>query len=522
MRGRLRILLSATALALVATSTVAVAESYAAVPASVADLSRDIDAILADPRMEGSQAGVLVRDADTDEVLYARNTDSRLLPASNNKLFTSAAALEVLGPDYTFTTRAVSDARQDGSALKGDLYLVGGGDPTALASDYDTLAKQIADAGVRRVTGKLIADDTFFDAERLGTDWANDDEPYYYAAQISALTVSPDTDYDAGTVIVRVKGGATGAAPQVTVIPETSHVQIDNRAVTGSSTNLSVVREHGNNTIVVSGTIASGATVSRWSSVWEPTGYAADVFRRALARHGVEVAGKTITGAAPNGAKQLAGHESMPLSRLLIPFMKLSNNGHAEVLTKAMGRKAYGEGSWSAGLRAGREALAALGPNMATMRMVDGSGLSRRDLTTPGHLGALLASAQDEPWFEVWHDSLPIAGNADRMVGGTLRSRMRGTPAENNVHAKTGSLTAVTSLSGYVASADGERLIFSIVLNNYLSGKPSDLEDRIAVRLAQFSRDAEAGTRQAPYQPKRPSYPDQRSGDLECSWLKAC
>lgn len=522
MRGRLRILISATVLALAATSAVAVAESYAAAPASVADLSRDIDEILSDSRMVGSQAGVLVRDADTDEVLYAKNTDARLLPASNNKLFTSAAAMEVLGPDYTFTTGALSDGRRDGSTLKGDLYLRGGGDPTTLASDYDTLAKQIAEAGVRTVKGKLIADDSFFDAERLGTDWANDDEPYYYAAQISALTVSPDTDYDAGTVIVRVEGGAAGSPTRVTVIPETSHVQIDNRATTGSATSLSVVRQHGTNTIVVSGTIGVGAVSSRWASVWEPTGYAADVFRRALARHGVEVSGKTVLGVTPGDARTLAAHESMPLSELLTPFMKLSNNGHAEVLVKAMGRKAYGKGTWSDGLRAAREALARLGPNMVSMRMVDGSGLSRRDLTTPGHIGALLAAAQPEPWFDVWLDSLPIAGEPDRMVGGTLRNRMRDTPAAGNVRAKTGSLTSVTALSGYVKSADGELLIFSIVLNNYLSGKPSDLEDRIAVRLAQFSRDAEAGTQQTPYRVKPPTYSDERAGNLECSWLKAC
>ncbi|MGH3713406.1 MAG: D-alanyl-D-alanine carboxypeptidase/D-alanyl-D-alanine endopeptidase [Micromonosporaceae bacterium] len=507
------------ALLLVASGSVATgsgATAEPAAPASVIDLRQDIDQILTDARLTGSQAGVLVRDADTDEVLYARNPDHRLLPASNNKLFTSAAALEVLGADYTFTTRVLSHARRDGDLLRGDIYLKGGGDPTTLASDYDALAKQIADSGVRTVTGKLVADDSFFDSVRLGSDWANDDEPYYYAAQISALTVAPDTDYDAGTVIVKTTGGAAAGSPvSITVVPETGYVTIDNRATTGTRTSLSVEREHGSNTIVVSGTVAPGATNSQWASVWEPTGYAADVFRRALARHGVAVAGKTTLGVAPNDPA-IATHESMPLSRLLVPFMKLSNNGHAEVLTKAMGRKVSGQGSWSAGLAASQAALAKLGAATATMRMVDGSGLSRRDLTTPGHLGTLLASAQDEPWFGVWYDSLPIAGDPDRMVGGTLRSRMRGTPAAGNVHAKTGSLTAVTALSGYVTSADGERLIFSVVFNNYLSGKPADLEDRIAVRLAQFSR-SETVRAQESYQPAPARHPD-----LECSWLKAC
>ncbi len=512
------------ALLLVASGSVATgsgATAEPAAPASVIDLRQDIDQILTDARLTGSQAGVLVRDADTDEVLYARNPDHRLLPASNNKLFTSAAALEVLGADYTFTTRVLSHARRDGDLLRGDIYLKGGGDPTTLASDYDALAKQIADSGVRTVTGKLVADDSFFDSVRLGSDWANDDEPYYYAAQISALTVAPDTDYDAGTVIVKTTGGAAAGSPvSITVVPETGYVTIDNRATTGTRTSLSVEREHGSNTIVVSGTVAPGATNSQWASVWEPTGYAADVFRRALARHGVAVAGKTTLGVAPNDPA-IATHESMPLSRLLVPFMKLSNNGHAEVLTKAMGRQVYGRGSWSDGLRASQAALAELGADTVTMRMVDGSGLSRRDLTTPGHLGGLLASAQDEPWFDVWYASLPIAGDPDRMVGGTLRNRMRGTPGAGNVHAKTGSLTAVTALSGYVTSADGERLIFSVVFNNHLSGKPSDLEDRIAVRLAQFSR-SETVSAQESYRPAPPRYADPRDGDLECSWRKAC
>ncbi|MGH3664162.1 MAG: D-alanyl-D-alanine carboxypeptidase/D-alanyl-D-alanine endopeptidase [Micromonosporaceae bacterium] len=517
MRGRFKILLGVTALALVATGSTA-----SAATASIADLTKDIDEILADARLNGSEAGVLVRDADTEEVLYARNIHTRLLPASNNKLLTAAAALEVLGPDYTFTTSVRSDGKRAGSQLNGDLYLRGGGDPTTLAEDYDSLAEQIADSGVRSVQGKLIADDTFFDSERLGSDWASDDESAYFAAQISALTVAPDTDYDAGSVKVHVTPGASAGSPaKVKVAPETDYVRISNRAVTGSSTGVAVTREHGSNTIVVSGTIGADAEVVRWSSVWEPTGYAADVFGKALARHGVKVESRAEPGSTPEGAKVLASHDSMPLSELLVPFLKLSNNGHAEVLTKAMGREVYQEGSWSAGLQAAEDTLASLGPDMDSMRMEDGSGLSRRDMTTPSHLGELLAAAQGQPWYEEFRDALPVAGAEDRFVGGTLRSRMRGTPAAGNVIAKTGSLTGVTALSGYVTSADGERLIFSIMFNNYLSGKPSDLEDRIAIRLARFSRSEESRQRE-PYRVSPPKYSNPRSGDLECSWLKAC
>ena len=516
---RWKVLLPITAFVLAVTGSSAIADPPTE---AESDLARDIDAILEDARLAGSQIGVVIRDADSDEVLYARHADRRLMPASNNKLFTAAAALEVLGPDHRFTTTVRSDGRRSGSKLVGDLYLVGGGDPTTLASDYDALAKQLADAGIRTVTGKLIADDSYFDSVRLGTEWANDDEPYYYAAQISALTVAPDTDYDAGTVIVQVTGGdAAGDPATVSLIPETGYVRIDNRVVTGSTTSVSVVRQHGSNTIVVSGTVAPGASSQQWASVWEPTGYAADVFHRALKRHGIKVRGKVAYGVAPEDAETLASHESMPLEEMLIPFLKLSNNGHAEVLIKTMGAEVYGRGTWSDGIRAANQALSELGVVTSTMRMVDGSGLSRQDLTTPGHVAGLLAAVQDEPWFDAWYQALPVAGDSDRMVGGTLRSRMRGTPAEGNVRAKTGSLTSVTALSGYVTSADGERLVFSIVFNNFISAKPSDLEDRIAIRLAQFSRSGTVDEKRS-YRIVPPQHPDPRLGYLECSWVKAC
>ncbi len=148
----------------------------------------------------------------------------------------------------------------------------------------------------------------------------------------------------------------------------------------------------------------------------------------------------------------------------------------------------------------------------------DGSGLSRQNLVPPAAIAALLDAAQTRPWFDVWHDALPIAGQADRMVGGTLRSRMRGTPAAGNLHGKTGTLTGASSLSGYVTDADGERLIFSIVFNDHLSGKPSDLEDRIAVRLALYSQDGAAAAELLAIEPPAVRLP----ADVECSWVKDC
>ncbi|MBF8186506.1 D-alanyl-D-alanine carboxypeptidase/D-alanyl-D-alanine-endopeptidase [Nonomuraea sp. K274] len=477
--------------------------------AGVADLTQDINQILSDSRLTIARAGVVVKSAQTGEDLYATDAGKLLTPASNTKLFTSTAAVETLGLDYRFPTTVLNAGRKLGSVLTGDLVLRGTGDPTMLAEDYDALAKEVAAAGIKLVTGKLVADDTWFDGQRLGNDWAWDDETAYYAAPISALTASPDTDYDAGSVIVAV--APEGGKVKVTTTPDTDYLKIVNKATVGSETDVLIERQHGTRTVVITGTVAG--SYQEWVAVDDPTAYASSLFRASLAAHGVKVLGPTVTGATPAGARKLAEHESMTLGELLVPFMKLSNNIHAEILTKAMGREVANQGTWAAGLKVSTDFARANGVQVINMR--DGSGLSRRDGFSPSSIVQLLSAVRSKPWFSTWYDSLPIAGNSERFVGGTLRSRMANTPAANNVRGKTGSLTGVTALSGYVTSADGEPLIFSVMLNQYLSGSPKDIEDKIAIRLAQFSRatpvDAPAQLRAAD---------NATAGDLECSWTK--
>ncbi|RLP99525.1 D-alanyl-D-alanine carboxypeptidase/D-alanyl-D-alanine-endopeptidase [Micromonospora sp. CV4] len=509
--------------ALVATAAAAGAPATAESPTpATTRLRAAIDTILADPRLNGAQASVVVVDTSTGQTLYDRNGDRRLIPASNTKLLTSTAALELLGEGHRFGTDVRTTGKRRGGLLSGNLYLRGGGDPTMLAADYDALAAQVAADGVRVVTGNLIADDTRYDRTRLGPDWTWDDEPYYYAAQVSALTVAPDTDYDAGTVIVHAAPADRAGAPAVVnTTPPTGYVRIDNRAETVATgeTSISIEREHGSNTIVVSGQIAIGdEPASDWVTVWEPTGYAADVFRAALRRHGVRVLGRTVLGqSTPEAAHQVARHDSMSLGELMTPFLKLSNNGHAEVLTKEVGRVLSGSGTWSAGLTAISEYVADTGMDTGTLRQRDGSGLSRRNLVPATEFVDLLAAVRAEPWFTTWYAALPIAGQPDRFVGGTLRSRMAGTPAAGNVHAKTGSLTGVSGLSGYVTSADGRLLAFSILLNNYLTASVKTLEDQIAVALAGYDANGTAAARVAPQEvPDTPRTPE----GVECSWVK--
>jgi serine-type D-Ala-D-Ala carboxypeptidase/endopeptidase (penicillin-binding protein 4) len=490
--------------------------------AAVDNLAVTIDGILADPRLDGAQAAVVVRDAQTGATLYTRNPDDRLMPASNTKLFTSAAALDLLGPDHRFTTSVLATGAQHGSVLHGNLYLRGTGDPTMLYPDYDDLAAKVAASGVRTVLGQLVADDTWFDDVRYGAIWSWDDEDQYYDAGISALTAAGDTDYDAGTVIVEALPATTAGRPAaVTLTPSTGYVKIVNRSTTvpaGGEDTLSIHRQHGTNTIVIDGTVpVGGSSTKEWVAVWEPTGYAADLFRRALAAHGVRVLGTSRPGVAtPAAARPLASHDSMTLAEMYTPFLKLSNNMHAEILTKTLGRVEAGEGSWDAGLQVVSDDLATkFGVDTTKLRQADGSGLSRWDNIAPREVSDLLVAAQSQPWFQTWYNALPIAGNPDRMVGGTLRNRMRNTPAANNVHAKTGTLTGASALSGYVTDADGERLVFSIIFNNYLSGAPTDLQDKIAVVLARFSRQPAAAALRSAV----PSVPPASGPDLE--WTKA-
>lgn len=493
-----------------------------AAPTSDDDLRLALDELLRDPVFDGSDVSLVVRDAATGDTLYDRSGDSRMAPASNLKLFTSAAAMDILGPRHRFRTDVLVRGAKPGKVLRGALYLRGGGDPTALARDYRKLADRVADRGIRRVAGGIVTDASRFDDVPLGTGWAWDDEPYYYSAKTSALTVAPDTDYDPGTIILEASPGeATGDPVRLAQTPRTGVVDIRNTATTGASgseNTLSIVRDHGSDVVRVSGSLPADADTSpEWVTVWDPAAYAGDVFRRALRRENVRVDGRVRPGTTPASADRLARHRSMTVGKLMTPFMKLSNNMHAEALVKEIGVETTGAGSWGAGLDGIRSYLDEAGVDTDALRIVDGSGLSRMDDITTGSIADLLLAARDEPWFGSWYDALPIAGNPERFVGGTLRSRMADTPAENNLHGKTGSLTGVSALSGYVTDADGRELVFSMITNDYLDS-PRAVEDAVGVTLASWSQEGDNDA----VSPRRTAPAEVTPDGVECSWVKAC
>ncbi|MEW5711078.1 D-alanyl-D-alanine carboxypeptidase/D-alanyl-D-alanine-endopeptidase [Pseudomonas sp. SB113] len=452
--------------------------------------SSTLDHLLADPALNGATVSVMVRDARSGSTLYQHNPRARLIPASNLKLLTTAAAMDVLGPQYRFSTQLLSNGTQQGERLAGNLYLRGLGDPTTQFADYQALAAQLASQGVRQVQGDLVFDDTWFDAERLGVDWAQDDESTYYGAQISALTVSPNTDFDAGTLLVTAKAPvALGQPVSVVVSPSTDYVQLSNRAVSGPGNSYGITRQHGTNLLQLTGALAPGKQSRQWVSVWEPTQLVANLFEQALAQQGIQVLGRrVIGGVSPSTATLLAEHQSAPLQALITPLLKLSNNNMSEALLKAMGRKTANAGTAAAGVAAVAAFMQRQGLDPTTLSQVDGSGLSRRNLVSAQNLTDLLLVTAKQPWFDAWYNALPIAGNADRMTGGSLRYRLRGTAAENNLHAKTGSMAGVSSLSGYITDAQGRRLVFSMISNNYVSDAAPvrALENRLALALAQW------------------------------------
>ncbi|MFC2948719.1 D-alanyl-D-alanine carboxypeptidase/D-alanyl-D-alanine endopeptidase [Virgibacillus sediminis] len=457
-------------------------------------LEEKLDAILEDERLNGSVTGVSVRDADTGELLFSKNGDIRLHPASNMKLLSGAAAMEVLGEDYQFMTEVWTDGQLNGEVLHGDVYLKGKGDPTLRKEDLEVLAKELKNHGIEKIRGDLVGDDTWYDNVRLSLDLNWSDEPYYTGAQVSALTLSPDKDYDAGTVIVEVMpSDEIGEKAKVKITPETDYIKVINNTEMvgeGADKSISIEREHGTNNMIIEGKMPlNGSNSKVWRSVWEPTGYAVDVFKKALEEQGITFVGQTDIRYAktPKDASRLAHKESIPLEEIYLRFMKLSNNGHGEVLTKEMGKVVHGEGSWDKGIEVIEKVVSGLGVDEDTILLRDGSGMSHKNYIPANELTQLLYAMQSKEWFEAFRFTLPVAGASERFEGGTLRYRMRDEAGEGNVEAKTGSLTSVSALSGYVTTKDDQKLVFSVMINNYLGKEASEIEDAIANILARHT-----------------------------------
>jgi D-alanyl-D-alanine carboxypeptidase/D-alanyl-D-alanine-endopeptidase (penicillin-binding protein 4) len=474
------------------------------------DLARRITAILSGPDLRHASVGVLVQSLQgpdgkrSGRVLFERNASLVFVPASNQKILTAAVALRHLGPDFRFETRIghTGTLGADGT-LRGDVVLTGTGDPSLDTAKLAELARALKSAGVRRVTGRIVADDSRFDERRLGVGWQWDNEPFDYQPQVSALNL------DGNVVRLSVAPGAAAGDPAlVTLDPPTGYVRVVNttRTLGASETGgsrgpavpgaaVALDRRRGQNELLVSGTIPVGVKpVTGALTVEEPSLFAAARLAELLRAQGVVVsddappvrAAAPVIGVVPAGVVR-----SEPLARLLRTFLKQSDNLYGETLLKAVGAVTSGRGTTAAGARAVAALVAEAGGDARALAVADGSGLSRQNLVSPRNLVALLAHLHVDrapaPAALAFRDALPVGG-----VDGTLRARFRNTLAQNAVRAKTGSLSRVSALSGYVTTKAGEPLVFSILMNNYLCPASAARRAQDAIVLALM--DAQAPT----------------------------
>jgi D-alanyl-D-alanine carboxypeptidase/D-alanyl-D-alanine-endopeptidase (penicillin-binding protein 4) len=455
-------------------------------------LVHDLDALLAAPVLEHGYWGVLVKSLKTDETLYSLNPKRLMMPASNMKIVTLAAAADRLGWNYTYETTIFAAGRVDAGVLLGDLIVVGSGDPS-IGESPDTLgtwAEQIKARGIRTIAGRVIGDDSAFDDDGLGFGWSWDDLPDDYAAGVSAL------QFNENAVRVTVGPGiVVGDWAGVAVSPTGSGLVVDSALTTSTAAAAPSITAHrlpGSSRLRLRGTVPLGAQpVTRTVSVDNPTQFFVNALRSALIAHGIDVRGPAVdiddirdVPARPDDAP-LVSHRSPPLSALAIRLMKVSQNLYAETFLKtlAAGRP---PATTAAGRSIARGALQAWGVGTDGLIQRDGSGLSRYDYITTDAIVTILTHVDRQASLKgPFEAALPIAGR-----DGTLAGRMKGTAAEGNARAKTGSMANVRGLSGFVTTADGEPLVFSILANNFET--PPDTitrtADAVVIRLAELRR----------------------------------
>ena len=434
-------------------------------------LSERLDAALAHRGLRGARIAALVVDRVDGRVLYARDPDRALVPASNLKLLTALAALSAFGPTHRFTTEILADAELGPGGEVERLYVRGGGDPALTSEELWRLAADLRRLGLARVRDGIVLDASYFDDERWHPSWGSVSARAYHAP-VSALSVNY------GTFAVRaVAGAAPGDPVQVVLDPPVPFLRLANRAHTGPARgrpSLSVERRGAGafEEVVVSGEMQAGSEPKvHHRSVIDPVAYAGAVLRMQLEANGIAVQGGTRRGLVPAAALSLLRFEGKPLSEIVRLFVKYSNNVIAESLVKAMGARADpAPGSWRAGIAAMRRELEGLGLAVDPLSFVDGSGLSYANRVPPRSLvEALLLGERSFRFGPEFVAALPIAA-----ADGTLKERAEG--AAHSVRAKTGLLTRVTGLSGYAWLPEGRVAVFSILANGYRGGAEAALD----------------------------------------------
>lgn len=469
-----------------ARSPISAATRYAS-PRSAAALAGDLGAFLG--RTRGGTWGVMVTSVSRGDTLYALNPGSEMRPASTMKLFTSALALHRLGPYYELTTTVLRDGPVDANGtLHGNLILRGDGDPALSGRFMDggpnapmqAIAQAVARAGIHRVTGKILGDATGFDTTRVPSGWLTRYLGASYAARVSALSLNENV------VWVAVSPGSGGRA-SVALEPMTTVIPVINRARTVGGSGASLhIGKRADGTITVTGSIGRGSPTRRYSYVVDdPALFATGALQAALRANGIPVDGGVALAATPRGAVPVVRFNSPTLARMIAAMNRESINHYAELLFRdaTRGRDHAVQGSAANGDHAMRVFLARVGADTSTVYNADGSGLSVDDRITARAMTQLLQYAHRAPWGPNFHASLPLAGESE-----LLRKRMKGSPAQGNLHAKTGTTNDVIGLAGYVTAADGELIAFVFLYNGADRWTAKSTIDVMGETLASFSR----------------------------------
>jgi len=484
-------------------------------------LAATIETILAQPDVGRGFWGIEVISLKDGRTLYALNSDKLFTPASNTKLFTTAAALALIGPDYRFkTTVETTGAVDKYGRLVGDLVLVGRGDPnlSGRVLPYggrtqrtqpsirvlEQLADQLAQKGVKYIDGDIVADDSYYAFERYGEGWAQDDLVWESGAPVSALSINDNVMF-----VSILPADRLGEKAFVSIDPFADYYHIDNRILTTPAgtgpRKIFINREPGSNLLTLWGNIpVDDPGAGEALAIDDPAAFAGQLFQRLLEQRGIAVYGKSrtrhtelaslqtlsVTALASGGGERassrqplvLASYESPPLIEDLQVINKVSQNLHAELMLRLLGREKGTSGTIEGGLEVERGFLAQAGIRPEQYVFYDGSGMSRENLVTPHAVVQLLRYAAGQPWGKAWQDTLAIAG-----IDGSLAGRFKGTTAEGRVRAKDGALGHVNTLSGYATTLNGVPIAFSILTNNHKLASKRALEvvDQIVLAIVQ-------------------------------------
>ncbi|MBC8375607.1 MAG: D-alanyl-D-alanine carboxypeptidase/D-alanyl-D-alanine-endopeptidase [FCB group bacterium] len=458
----------------------------------------EIDTLLNHAPTEMGWWGIKVQYANTGEVFYERNAAKMFMPASNEKMYTTAAALCLLGPQYRYATDFVTNGNLDENGIiNGDLIIKGSGDPSwswrFYDKNYDSVMVKFVDSlklnGVTEIKGDIIGDDNIFDDQSLGYGWSWDDETYYYAAQISGLSYSENyIDYNLIPDTLNL-----GSPVIIEPNPRTTYMNLRNDLVTVSSdtaTRWNYDRERQTNNAWFEGDyrVEKGEAEST-ITIHNPTLFTVHVLKERLEEAGISVSGSPVDADDLTDSLDyektnlLFTYYSHPMLDIISKVNRPSQNFIAEMLQKTLGAEYGEEGSSRAGRKVQMMFYDSLGMNIENLRLRDGSGLSRHNLVSPNTTVSLLEMMWEHPYRSYFIESLPLSG-----LTGTIRKRMIGTVAEQNVRAKTGTIGYVSSLSGYTWTQSGEPIMFSIMANHFTipTSQVRYIQDQVASIISEM------------------------------------